>query len=63
MYLTAMYIIVFGMSMALGAALDHLISGLFCFRCAGSAPPVLACRKSGRPTTRKPKSANSKHHS
>jgi hypothetical protein len=60
MYLTAMYFTVFILSMAIGAAIDHLISGLFCFRCAGSAPVGRGCRKSRRPTTRKSKSASRK---
>ena len=55
-----MYFTVFILSMAIGAAIDHLISGLFCFRCAGSAPVGRGCRKSRRPTTRKSKSASRK---
>jgi hypothetical protein len=57
-----MYLIVFVLSMALVATVDHLISGLFSFRDAGSAPVGLECRKSGKPTTREFKNAPSEHN-
>jgi hypothetical protein len=52
MDLTAMYLTVFILSMAIGAAVEHLVSGLFSVRDVGSAPIGLECRKSGKPTTR-----------
>ena len=57
-----MYLTVFILSMAIGATVDYLISGLFSFRGAGSAPAGLECRKSGKPTTREFKNAPSEHN-
>ena len=56
-----MYLRVFILSMAIGATVDQLISGLFSFRDPGSAPAGLECRKSGKPTTLEFKNAPSEH--
>jgi len=62
MYLTAMYLTVIVLSMALGATVDHLISGLYSCNGAGSAPVGFECRKTGRPIMRELKNAPGMHH-